>query len=247
LIARAVVHVHSEWSFDGSWPLTKLASFFSRLGYKIMLTAEHDKFFSDKRWEKYKRACAEASTNKLLIIPGIEYSDIFNVVHIMAWGNMPYLGPIKDIELMLRCIYELNGVSVMSHPSRKYAWKKFNISWAPLLSGIELWNRKFDGVAPSNDAQMLLKKYNNLMPFVGLDFHRINQLFPLAMKIHINGILNEQKVLKEIWEKRISAEVFRFPSQIVSNECIVNMFKTIENLRIIIKKIIKRKKENRDH
>ena len=46
---RAAVHVHSEWSYDGSWPLTRIATAFSRRGYRAVLMAEHDRGFDAHR------------------------------------------------------------------------------------------------------------------------------------------------------------------------------------------------------
>ena len=87
---------------------------------------EHDKGFDTEKWRLYQNACNENSSKDFLIVPGIEYSDQSNAVHIMAWGDLPFLGEGKDSYELLQEIDRLNGVAVMSHPSRRNAWEKYN-------------------------------------------------------------------------------------------------------------------------
>src|SRR5579872_2758004 len=83
----AACHVHSNWSYDGSWSLESLRDAFSERGYRVLLMTEHDRGFTQQRFDEYKQACAKASTSKMLIVPGIEYSDAANCVHVLAWGS----------------------------------------------------------------------------------------------------------------------------------------------------------------
>ena len=121
-IAKAVSHIHSEWSYDAYWPLSKIAWFFEKIGYRLVLTNEHDRTFDNKRWEEYRNACCEASTDRILIVPGLEYSDVTNTIHVLVWGTLPFLGNNHNIETLLRKVNELNGICVLAHPSRKNAW-----------------------------------------------------------------------------------------------------------------------------
>jgi hypothetical protein len=194
VIAKAVVHIHSAWSYDGNWELPRIADLFGRRGYDVVLTAEHDRTFNEQRWEDYKKACREASTARTLIVPGIEYSDETNTIHVLVWGVPVFLGNNQPTGDLLRKATGKNGICVLAHPSRCEAWKKLDSSWLPLFHGIELWNRKFDGIAPSREASGLLKVPGTSTAFVGLDFHRINQLFPLTMMIQINGTLSAENV-----------------------------------------------------
>ena len=56
------------------------------------MMTEHDKGFSEARLAKYRQACAEASSEKFLLMPGIEYSDPDNVIHLLTWAPIPFLG-----------------------------------------------------------------------------------------------------------------------------------------------------------
>ncbi len=53
---RAAVHVHTDWSYDGSWDLEALARELKRRGYGAVLTAEHDRTFDAGRWARYRGA-----------------------------------------------------------------------------------------------------------------------------------------------------------------------------------------------
>lgn len=240
MIIRAAVHVHSDWSHDGSWPLSKIAFVFRRAGYHCALTTEHDEIFDDERWESYRKACRESSTNTFLILPGIEYSDKSNIVHILVWGIAPFLGKGRETDEILTKVKQLKGVAVLAHPSRKNAWQLFDESWTPLLSGIEQWNRKVDGAAPSTEAISLISKRPALLPFVGHDFHRLNQFCPLIMALQIKGKLIEEEVLDALREKRGTAEVAGVPIHYFSKGTLYGAAKKIEHFRRYLRRIIRK-------
>jgi hypothetical protein len=94
---------------------------------------------------------------------------------------------------------------VLAHPSRRKAWKLVERAWMNYLLGIEVWNRKTDGWAPSQAASQLIEGAP-VVPFVGMDFHDRNQLFPLTMEIDASDSpLNEDVVLGSLRERRCRA------------------------------------------
>ena len=206
----AACHLHSEWSYDARWSLDALSARFVHRGYRIMLMTEHDRGFTAARLEQYREACARASSAKILLVPGIEYSDSLNRVHVLVWGPVPFLGEGLPTGEMLQAVRSANGMAVLAHPSRRDAWKTFEPSWAEHLLGIEVWNRKYDGWAPSETAPGLLST-TSAIPFVGLDFHTARQSFPLAMSIEIDGNISEEAVLDGLRSRRCSARAFRRP------------------------------------
>jgi len=236
---RAAIHIHSDWSYDGWWSLSAIPKAFRKAGYNCVLTAEHDQTFNNRRWQSYRKACNENSTDDFLIVPGIEYSDRNNIVHVMVWGDIPFLGVGRETEALLQEVKELQGVAVLAHPSRRNAWKKFKSQWAPLLLGIEQWNRKADGVAPSREAIQLLKQETGVLPFVGLDFHRANQFFPLYMALQVKGGLDEKKVLDELQGKRTESKVAGVSTNYFSRGFFYEAAKETEKLRRILRRIIK--------
>ena len=69
------------------------------------------------------------------------------------------------------------------HPSRRGVWERVDDTWARLLTGVEVWNRKYDGIGPSRDGLTLHSRYPSLSPIVGLDFHSARQFFPLGLRV----------------------------------------------------------------
>lgn len=207
---KAAGHIHSDWSYDGKWPLPKLAVEFGRHGYHVLLMTEHDRGFSQGRLLEYRQACAQASTERVLIVPGIEYSDADNAVHILVWGAIPFLGEALPTAELLKKVKDAGGIAVMAHPSRKEAWKRFESQWISKLLGIEIWNRKTDGWAPSKTAVPLMHG-TSLVPFVGLDFHAQRQFFPLATELDIEWPITEASVLAELGSRRGCSTAFGKP------------------------------------
>lgn len=183
---RAVAHIHSEWSDDASWPLDRLAAAFQRRGRSVLLMCEHSRTFTEAKLAEYVEACAEASTGDVLIVPGLEYNDADNVVHIPVWGDVPFLSQTPDIADVLAHAREADGVAVFAHPWRRAAWRRFDPAWAKDLTAVEIWNRKYDGWAPNREAVAYAKRLG-LPPFVALDFHGARQFFPLAMELTLEG------------------------------------------------------------
>lgn len=207
---KAACHIHSEWSYDGKWPLPKLVAEFGRRGYRALLMTEHDRGFTEGRLLEYRDACAQASSDELLVVPGIEYSDADNVVHILVWGTVPFLGEGLPTADVLREAKSANGVAVLAHPSRREAWRFYNDCWSNALVGIEVWNRKSDGWAPSSHAVALLQR-TSLVPFVGMDFHTQRQFFSLATELELQAPITEETVLNCFAYGRCRSTAFGLP------------------------------------
>jgi hypothetical protein len=187
-VIRAAAHVHTDWSYDGSWDLEALVRELKRRGYGAVLTAEHDRTFDADRWERYRAACAVAEgALGIPVCPGIEYSDPDNVVHVPVWGaELPFLGAGRDSAELIAEASDAGAVAVLAHPARKEAWRRLDARSFEQLSGIEVWNRKYDGWAPGPVGAELAASHS-LAPFFGLDFHTHRQFFPLAMGIETDG------------------------------------------------------------
>lgn len=206
----ATCHVHSTWSYDGSWSLAALSDKFRRRGCRVLMMTEHDQGFTVGRLEEYRQACAQASSDEILVVPGIEYSDADNRVHVLTWGRVPFLGEDLPTSEMLEGVGAAGGIAVLAHPSRKNAWQAFVPEWIDRLLGIEVWNRKYDGWAPSDTAPALLLKAE-VLSFVGLDFHTQRQSFPLSMALNIDGEITEDAVLDCLRARRCAARAFGAP------------------------------------
>jgi hypothetical protein len=208
---QAVCHVHSTWSYDGSWTLEALRDRFRRRGARVLMMTEHDRGFSPERLAEFRGACQRASSQEILVVPGIEYSDAQNRVHVLVWGPVPFLGENLPTAEMLAKVKAANGLAVLAHPTRRDAWKAFEPSWTDHLLGIEAWNRKYDGWAPSKTAPSLLQQ-SGAVPFVGLDFHTERQSAPLAMALDLDPKnISEDTVLDCLRQRRCYARTWGVP------------------------------------
>jgi hypothetical protein len=174
------------------------------------MMTEHDRGFTTERFEEYRHECAKVSSEEFLVIPGIEYSDAVNRVHILTWGPVPFLGESLPTDEMLKAVNAAQGIAVLAHPSRKDVWQSFTSQWTDKLLGIEVWNRKYDGWAPSTTAPDLLGQ-TGAIPFVGLDFHTDRQSFPLAMALDLRTAVTEEAVLDCLRARRCEAYAFGAP------------------------------------
>ncbi|TYO83758.1 PHP domain-containing protein [Oceanicella actignis] len=201
------LHVHSTWSFDGRWGLPAIARIFGALGYRAVMMTEHDSGFDPMRFSEYRDACRTASNSRCRLIPGIEYSSPDNDIHILTWGLERFLGEHRPVSQTLADVRASNGVAVFAHPARRDAWRRFDRSWIPLLSGIEIWNRKTDGFAPGADA-IALWKSTGLPATVGVDFHRLRHAYPLALEIKADPTADlEHQIIDALRHARHSATV----------------------------------------
>jgi hypothetical protein len=174
------------------------------------MMTEHDRGFTSERLHRYREACVRVTSDQILVVPGIEYSDAENRVHVLVWGPVPFLGENLPTSEMLDKVRTAGGLAVLAHPSRRDVWKMFDPSWAERLLGIEVWNRKYDGWAPSQTAPALLKATGTI-PFVGLDFHTQRQSFPLTMSLDIAGEVTEENVLNCLSARRCQVHAFGLP------------------------------------
>jgi len=184
ITVRAAAHVHSHWSDDATWKLDDIAAAFGQRGYAVVLLADHSREFPGDRLTEYRAACAAASTARVLLVPGIEYNDPDNVVHVPVWGDVPFYGATPQIGDLLAGVAADGGSAVLAHPWRRAAWQRYDPAWRPLLAGVELWNRKYDGIAPNRHAAALAVR-EGLPAFAAVDFHTRRQFFPLAMALHL--------------------------------------------------------------
>jgi hypothetical protein len=181
---KAAFHVHSEWSYDAKLTLAEVAGLFGRHGYDAVFMCEHDRGFSAERLRAYVTACAQASVEGPVLVPGIEYADADDRVHVPVWGTEPFLGEGLPTTRLLQEVAEHNGASVLAHPRRRDAWEIVDPDWLRLCTGIEIWTRKWDGWAPNRRACEWAADAG-LVGVAALDLHNPGQLFPLAMELEI--------------------------------------------------------------
>ena len=179
---KIVLHAHSTWSYDGRWDLARIARFYGAFGVDAVMMTEHDTGFVPSAYETYRQACAAASTARCTLVPGIEYSCPDNDIHILTWGLPDFLAEHRPVAETLEAVARAGGAAVFAHPVRRSAFRLFDRGWIPLLSGVEIWNRKSDGLTWGREAEALVAE-TGLAPTVGQDFHRLRHAYPLTMHV----------------------------------------------------------------
>jgi hypothetical protein len=203
---KAAFHAHSDWSYDGRLPLSEVSHLFAAKGYDAVFMCEHDVGFTADRKRAYDEECASASVGGALLVPGIEYGDPYNRVHVPVWGPVPFLGEELPTRRVLEAARAADGAAVIAHPVRREAWRLVEPAWLELCAGIEIWTRKWDGWAPNAWATRQAADAG-LVGVVSLDLHRRNQMFPLAMELELAGPLTPAGCVEALIEGRCRALV----------------------------------------
>lgn len=208
---RLAVHAHSTWSYDGTWPLTRLASALRKRRYEGVLMAEHDRGFGEDHWQSYVAACSDVSDDSFTVVPGIEYSDADNAVHVVVWGVERFLGEGRAPDLVVEDVARSGGFAMLAHPARREAWKRLDPQVLDRLNAIEVWNRKYDGIAPGQCALQLAQEHPALMPLAGLDFHTARQFFPLGLRLDVRRGANAVEIVTALGGRGGRASAFGVP------------------------------------
>lgn len=237
---RVAMHAHSEWSYDAKWPLARIAWVMPWFGADVVMMCEHDTGFPAERFDEYRAACAAASTAQCTIIPGIEYSDETNDVHLPTWGVDRFLGAARPVIETLSAASEAGGASVFAHPARHEAWERYEDTWTAHLAGIELWNRKTDGIAPGVEAIRLLKE-TGLSPVVAMDFHRRNQLWPLINLVEVGDGPLEEEIVAAMKAGRVTPLVFGEPVLDEEGDVTPQTYRRSESARLFVKRHVLRR------
>jgi hypothetical protein len=227
---RAAMHAHSDWSYDAHVPLAQLASLFAQRGYDAVFMCEHDRGFTAERKRAYDDACARASEHGALMIPGIEYADAADRVHVPTWGGVPFVDhQVATIEL-LRRVSDHGGAAVIAHPVRREAWRVIEPAWLELCAGIEIWTRKWDGWAPNPWAVARVAEHG-LVGTVALDLHRPEQTFPLAMELAVAGPVTAAACVDALRHGDCRALLARLPVQWISGGRRAGVARAVERAR----------------
>lgn len=211
-VLRLAPHIHSSFSDDSDWALTRLVGTLRRAGFHGALVCDHDRTMDQPTWQRIVNECDRiGDESDFLLVPGIEYQDPDHVVHLPVFGRARFYGRSPDIATVISQARADGAASFFAHPSRRDAWRRFDSDWAGDLAGIEVWNRKYDGVAPSAWALRTAREHG-LLASVALDWHGPRQLFPLALRVADPGPGNNaqrsERVIEAILQGHARATAF---------------------------------------
>ena len=159
------------------------------------MMTEHDRGFTAARLDAVSEKLVLTQVPiEILVVPGMEYSDAANRVHVLVWGPVPFLGEGLPTSEMLEGVNAASGLAVLAHPSRSDAWKSFDPCWATVSWELKLGIESMTG---GRQAKQHLRCCDmaGAVPFVGLDFHTERQSFPLGMALKMDAIVTEETVL----------------------------------------------------
>lgn len=211
---KGAIHLHTSLSHDGTMSLRQLASFLHGKGYNFIAITEHSYDVDIKSMEILVLEAKDLSTEKFLIIPGIEFR-CYHDIDIMGLG-VTQVCKLKDPETVIDHIHYYGGVAVWAHPShRNYPVEK---QWLKKLDGVEIWNHIHDSrFIPHNRSVKCffnLLKYNvNLKAFSGLDMHTKSNYFFTSTTVLVDN--NDQMEILTALKKgtfKTQSHFFNFDS-----------------------------------
>ena len=135
-VLRAAAHVHSEWSDDAGVVTGRHRALVSTAPLRRRADVRAQPRMDGAAGTRTtSRPVRQASHDGLLLVPGIEYEDEDNVVHVAVWGRLPFFGPNPDIGELLGKVAAADGISVLAHPWRRQAWRRFEPQLGGALDG----------------------------------------------------------------------------------------------------------------
>ena len=181
-----IMHIHTDYSYDGRDSLQEVARLAKRKGYGFLLLTEHNDDFSDEKMQRFVAECERLSTNDLIIVPGLEVNCDFGR-HLLAIGIKKYIG-IADPDKVIDKIKENGGLAILPHPGL-YQFRSFLTS-ASNLDGVEVWNSRYDSkYAPNPKSFSLLKNLRKENPGIfaygGQDLHSVRELDDLSLRVEL--------------------------------------------------------------
>jgi hypothetical protein len=229
MLGHFAFHLHSTWSYDGRYSLRELAERFRSRGYAGMIVSEHDQGFNPARFEAYRQECLGLSERGFVVVPAMEYSDADNRVHVVVVGPDVFLGEARPTLSLLEDARARDAYCILAHPTRRLAWQLVTPRMRSLLSGVEVWNRKTDGIGPSREG-LDLQQETSLPPFFAHDFHTARQQFPFSMRLELSEPTPEA-VVAALHAGRHAPCLFRRPTTLAWLHRRQGWLRTVERVR----------------
>jgi hypothetical protein len=192
---RGIVHVHSNFSYDGKHSLLEIAQAARSIGLDFVCMTEHSDTLDPHKVSSIAKECETLSSPDFLMIPGIEFTCLDNL-HLLGIGIKSYISSSDPVEVS-RFIQQEGGLSVIAHPMRKqYQMPPTLLS---VVNGIEIWNVVYDGrYFPNAMALDLYSKAKisnpGLVAFLGRDLHRLRNYHETSIRLE-DCELDERMIL----------------------------------------------------
>ncbi len=188
-----VVHVHSNYSYDGKLTIKELKNLCKGKGYSFIVLTEHADDFDKKKMQLFVSECRNLSDNEFIIIPGLEFN--CEGMHILAIGIEEFI-PESNLEELIKKMHEQGGLAVLAHV---IFYDEIPYKRLYDLDGVEVWNTRYDRkFAPSVKSMSILRRFRkqkkDIMAFCGLDLHDKHVLGEMITVMRVNKLSKESIV-----------------------------------------------------
>jgi len=175
---KALLHAHSNYSYDGEPPLEDLAAWGASRGLSAVLLSEHTNDFDREKMSRFVAHCDALAGKQCRLVPGLEFA-VRGGFHLLGFSIRAF-EPIVDPVAAVRFIHEQGGLAVLAHPARyRGVWP--DDAMLALLDGIEVWNARYDGrFVPSERvfaaSEAVIARQPHLARYCGQDLHSTHSL-----------------------------------------------------------------------
>lgn len=187
---RGALHFHSSYSFDADVSLETIAKRCKKEGLDFICMSEHTNELDEEKFKRFVLECDRLSDQSFTLVPGLEIT-CDDGTHLLAYG-MRHWPLSRNLDELLKSGSE--ALFVAAHPSKRIL-KRIGSGELNRLAGLELWNRKYDGLSTSRpDVHQILVKNRNLYGYAGVDFHESDdRIAPLVVLRDGSDILSALK------------------------------------------------------
>lgn len=172
---RALLHAHSDYSYDGEPTVEELCTWGSSRGLDLILLTEHVNDFDASKMKRFVDEVDSLSSSRCRLVPGLEFA-VRGGFHLLGF-NIRSWEPLVEPAEVASFIRDQGGLAVLAHPARyRGLWPDDETLRA--LHGIEVWNAAYDGrFVPSGNVLAASKArrtaFGHLNFFGGQDMHRL--------------------------------------------------------------------------
>ncbi len=236
---RALLHVHSSYSYDGVPSLEELASWGESRGIDCIFLSEHTNDFDDGKMRRLVEHCDALAHRACRLVPGLEFP-VRGGFHILGFAVRRFEEVVEPADTV-RFIRRNDGIAVLAHPVR-YGGSWPDEETMSLLHGIEAWSARYDGrFLPSGrvlaDCRRHRSRTQGGILFGGQDLHEVG-----GNRLVVTNLRNARSPAEAIQALRDGAGSFgafpwRLPSRGKMSSATIGCARALHRLYRFVKKV----------